>query len=141
MTFLAEQMCTASFDAMPAPLKPEHETPVKNRRVLVTPSTDNPYAVAIIKFMTFSEAIGCKILKTTCHGECMQLDVPERGVRSKSTRVALHRFLLGVDSTHLTPFAIGDGDRDAGEAEGSKPKILTDEEVDAGFDLNHDVVF
>ena len=38
MDVLAEQMSTASFDAMPVPFKPKRDAPVKNMRVLVTPS-------------------------------------------------------------------------------------------------------
>ena len=105
MDLLAEQMSTASFDAMPVPFKPKRDAPVKNMHVLVAPSAETPGAVDIVKFMTFSAAIGYKILGTVCHGECLQLDLPEGGVRSKAARIALHRFLMTVNGTHLTPFS------------------------------------
>ena len=82
MDVLADQMSTASFDAMPVPLKPKHDAPVKNVHVLVAPSVETPGTVDIVKFMTFTEAIGYKLLGTVCHGECLQLDLPE-GWRSQ----------------------------------------------------------
>ena len=83
--------------------------------------------------MTFSEAIGYKILGTVCHGECLQLDLPEGGVRSKAARIGLHRFLMTINGTHLTPFSVDDHIPDAADGEGPKRKILTYEEVDAGL--------
>ena len=140
MELLAEQMSTSSFDDMPVPFKPKRDAPVKNMHILVAPSIDNPDAVDIVKFMTFNEAIGYKILGSVCHGECLQLDIPEGGVRSKAARIALHRFLLNVNGTHLTPFTLDDNIPDVGDGEGPKRKILSHEEVDAGFDLVREVL-
>ena len=62
------------------------------------------------------------------------------GVRSKAARISLHRFLMNINGTHLTPFSVDDTIPDAADGEAPKRKILTDEEVDAGFDLIREVV-
>ena len=107
-----------SFDSMPVPFCPKHAAPIKNMHILVTESATVPGTVDIIKFMTYKEAVGYKILGAMCHGESRQLDVPEGGVRSKTARVALHRFVLGIPGTHLTGFSIQEGDGEAADGDG-----------------------
>ena len=78
---------------------------------------------------------GYKILDAVCHGEALQFDVPDGGARSKSARVALHRYMMGINGTHIACYTTKDGGDEQAEAEGTKRKILSDEEIDAGFDL------
>ena len=61
--------------------------------------------------------------------------MPDGGSRSKAARVALHRYMMGINGTHITCYTTKDVGEDQAEAEGSKRKILSVEEIDAGFDL------
>ena len=132
---LADLMQRNSYDTMPVPFAPKNAAPVRNMHILITESADAPGAVDIVKFVSFREPVGYKILGAVCHGEALQFEAPDGGSRSKAARVALHRYMMGINGTHFTCYATKDVGEDQAEAEGTKRKILSVEEIDAGFDL------
>ena len=119
---------------VPAPFGLKNDVELKSYHLAIIPTALDGH-FKVIKLMTFAQAQGYKTLGAIVQGEARQLDLPDGILRGKAARVALHRFILGLGGWHITNCEVV-GDQAADPAEGGpKKRLLTPEEIDAGYDL------
>ena len=134
MEAMAHHITEGQFSKLPPPFGFKSPAPVKHMHLILIPKHDEPGAFSIVKYVTFTQAIGHKTLGAICYGEPKQFDSPDSGARAKGARVALHRLFMSINGFHITNFDVKESAEDDKDAD-SKTKLVSDEDIDAAFDL------
>ena len=134
MEKLAALVSDGKFNELPAPFGFKNPAPVKHLHIIFIPSATSTDVYDVIKYMTFSRAVGYKVLFGLCYGNAKQFDAPDSGARAKGSRVALHRLFMSINRIHVTNFAVKEVGEDDADPN-NKKKLQSDEDIDAAFDL------
>ena len=78
MDAMAQLITEGQFSKLPAPFGLKSSAPVKNLHIILIPKDDDPGSYSIVKYVTFSQAIGYKTLSAICYGDAKQFNSPTR---------------------------------------------------------------
>ena len=108
MEAMAHHITEGEFSKLPAPFEFKSSAPVKNFHIILILKDDDPGSYSIVKYVTFSQAIGYKTLGAICYGESSNSTPRTRVlVQRRESRYCVGSDSMPTKSRQLCHLAIG----------------------------------